>query len=372
MQTITALFFLAGALLFAATASAHPATGIVVDRAGNVYFSDLETIWKIDPGGKKTVFRAGVNGRHVHELAIDDEGNVYGADLSYNPATQIWPSAIWKMTPDGKSSFLLETTETPPRGMSVCRDRAGNMYLIDQNNNLRKQTLLLRRDPEGGVTTLAGSAYGHKDGSGTAAQFGSVGAMVFGPDGRLYLTDGDSVRRVTMEGMVTTVAKNLNFKTNDNRARTGDTKGSFTGLSVDASGNVFVADAGNRRLLKITNGRTVEVVYRVDPPFFPNGVFATSTGDVFVMEVGFTPPNVMSGPRIRRVSKGKNELLAAGTESSGEQRSVGQPEGAPAGTRESQVGSLKRNIILLLIAVLATLSLIAIWQSIRLRQAEKT
>jgi len=189
MKTIIVLIILAGAFSLAETASAHPATGIVVDRAGNVYFSDLETIWKLDANSKKTVFRAGVNGRHVHELSIDDGGNVYGADLSYNPNTKTWPSAVWKMTPEGKFSYLMEPTESPPRGMSIWLDRAGNMYVIDQNNHTKTQTLVLRRTSDGKVSTLAGSAYGHRDGRGVDAHFGSVGGMAFGPDGNLYLAD---------------------------------------------------------------------------------------------------------------------------------------------------------------------------------------
>ena len=293
------------------SAEAHPATGIVVDRNGNVYFSDLETIWKLDANGKKTVFVAGVNGRHVHELAIDQEGNVYGGDVSYNPSSQGWPSTIWKMTPDGKLTYLLERTEHPPRGMSIWRDPAGNMYLIDQNNHTKTQTLLLRRTVDGKVTTFAGSAYGHKDGRGTEANFGSVGGMSFGPDGSLYLTDNTFVRRVSMEGDVTTVAKDLNFKTREDRPTLfGGASGSLTGLAVDANGNVYVADAGNRRLLKISSGGKVEVVYRTEPPFFPNGVFATPAGDVYVLEVGFTLPNIMSGPRVRKLSGGRNEIIA--------------------------------------------------------------
>ncbi|HEY7784981.1 MAG TPA: hypothetical protein VIB00_09655, partial [Pyrinomonadaceae bacterium] len=65
---------LAAVILLLAQANelaAHPATGIVVDRSGNVYFSDLETIWKIELKGQRSVFREGVSGRHIHELSID-------------------------------------------------------------------------------------------------------------------------------------------------------------------------------------------------------------------------------------------------------------------------------------------------------------
>ena len=324
-------------LFLAFRAQAHPANGIVVDRSGNVYFSDLETVWKLDANGKKTVFRPGVSGRHVHELSIDEEGNVYGADISYNPATKRWPSDVWKMTPDGKVTYLLETTEHPPRGMSIWRDRTGNMYFVDQNNHTKTQTLLLRRQPDGNVSTLAGSVYGHKDGTGAAANFSSVGGMAFGPDGSLYLTDGTSVRRVSMDGAVVTIAGDLNFKTREDQPTLfGGAYGSLTGLTVDANGNVYVADAGNRRLLKITSGGKVEVVYRAEPPFFPNGVFATAAGDVYVLEVGFALPSTWSGPRVRKLSSGKNEIVAAvGAEA---------PSGIKAAVAE-QVGSSAETVI---------------------------
>ena len=306
----------ATACLLTTSALAHPATGIVVDRKGQVYFSDLETVWKLGTDGKLSVFRPGVNGRHVHELAIDSEDNIYGADISY--VSQKWISDVWKMTPEGKLTYLLEPTDNPPRGMSLWRDRDGNMYLVDQNNHTRTQTLLLRRTPDGKVTTLAGSAYGHKDGKGTEARFSSVGGMAFGPDGSLYLSDGTSVRKVTMDGTVTTVANDLEVRTSDDKPTLfGGSEGILAGLSIDSIGNVYVADAGNRRLLKINSGGKVDAVLRSDPPYFPNGVATTPAGDVYVMEVGFALPSKWSGPRIRRISSdGKNtavgQVLAEG------------------------------------------------------------
>lgn len=295
----------------ATQATAHPATGIVVDRAGNVYFSDLETIWKVSAEGKLTIFLAGQRGRHVHELAIDGEDNIYGGDVSYNPVTKGWPSAIWKMTTDGKITYLLETTENPPRGMSIWRDRAGNSYWIDQNNHTKTQTLLLKRTPEGVVTTLAGSAYGHADGKGTAAKFGSVGGMAFGPDSSLYLTDGASIRKVTMEGVVTTIGRGLDFRDRKDQPRfLSGLSASLTGLTVAQDGTVYAADSGNRRLLKVTPEGKVDAILRTEPPFFPNGVAVTGN-DLYVLEVGFTLPNISSGPRVRKISAyGKQTILA--------------------------------------------------------------
>jgi hypothetical protein len=295
--------------------SAHPSWGIVVSSNGIVYFSDLETIWRIDRNGKLSVVRAGVSGRHTHELAIDEQDDIYGPDLSYEPATQKWITAIWKMTPDGKFEYLQPPSNQAPPGMSIWLDRGGNMYSVDQNNHTKTKTVLLKRTPKGVISTLAGGVYGHMDGKGPAAKLSTVGAMVFGADGNLYLSDGEYVRRVSMDGAVTTIAKDLLSRTaEDKPALFGGSYGSLAGLSTEPGGNVYVADAGNRRLLKISRDGKVTVVYRCDPPFFPNGVFATSAGEVYVLEFSFVPPGTWGGPRVRKIAAdGTMSLLVSDT-----------------------------------------------------------
>jgi sugar lactone lactonase YvrE len=359
-------------IFFPATTQAHPASGIVVDRTGNIYFSDLETIWKFDTHGKLTVFRKGERGRHVHELAIDEQDNLYGADVSYNPATKGWISDVWKMTPEGKLIYLLEPTEHPPRGMSIWRDRAGNMYFIDQNNHTKRETLLLRRSPEGIVTTFAGSAYGHADGKGNLAKFSSVGGMAFGSDGSLYLSDGAAVRKVTTDGTVTTIAKGLDFRTSHDQPRfMAGLSGSLYGLSVDASGDVYVADAGNRRLLKIDSTGGVEVVSRAEPPYFPTGV-AAAGGNLYVLEVGFTLPNLSSGPRVRKITAdGKSTILTT----IGENGRTGKPGSSlalQAGTTAERVivffsrdGRVKYTLAFITVGLFSLVALI--WRRRRLR-----
>lgn len=197
-------------------------------------------------------------------------------------------------------------------GVGVCRDRTGNMYAIEQNNNLKQKTLLLKRTPDGAVSTLAGSAYGYADGKGAAAKFSSVTAMSFGPDGNIYLTDGAGVRRVTLDGEVKTIAKDITARTNEDKPTLfgGNDKNIF-GLAVDAGGSVYVADAGNRRLVLITKDGKLDVVYRVDPPYFPTGVFATASGDVYVLEFSYTPPGTTDKPRVRKISSdGQNRIIA--------------------------------------------------------------
>ena len=281
---------------------------------------DLETVWKIDRDGKTSVFRAS-DGRHVHELSIDDQDNLYGPVEVYEARTEKYLIGVWRMTPDGKETQLQHPIDIVMSGVSIWRDRAGNMYSVDQNNHTKERTLLLRRTPSGIVSTLAGGAYGYKDGKGTAARFGSVSAMTLAPDGNIYLTDALSVRRVSLDGTVTTVATNLAARTSEDKPTLfGGMDASIMGLAVGYDGQVYVADAGNRRLLKISNDGKAGVVYRLDPPYFPTGVFATRSGDVYVLEFSYTPPGTTNNPRVRKISSdGQNKLItsagAAGTNS---------------------------------------------------------
>ena len=71
----TGLFALIAFVLGAAPAHAHPSAGIVRDRAGNVYYADLERVWQLSPDGRKRVVVSGV---HTHELWLDSAGILEG------------------------------------------------------------------------------------------------------------------------------------------------------------------------------------------------------------------------------------------------------------------------------------------------------
>jgi hypothetical protein len=283
----------------------------VVSSTGTVYFSDLETVWKIDRNGEVSVFRPGVSGHHVHELSIDSQDNIYGPLSLYDARTQKYLVGVWKMAPDGHENELQRPIDSVMSGISIWRDSTGNMYSIEQNNNLKQRTLLLRRTTAGTISVLAGGGYGYADGKGTAAKFSSVYAMAFGSDGNLYLTDGTAVRRVTLDGAVTTIAKDLTTRTSEDKATLfGGEDKILAGVAADQRGNVYVADAGNRRLLKIAKDGSVGVAYRVDPPYFPTGVFVTPNGDLYVLEFSYTPPGTTDKPRVRKIAaNGQDKII---------------------------------------------------------------
>lgn len=101
MRTTVAVY-----LLFLSVAMAHPGVGIVMDGKGNVYYTDLHHIWKIDVRDKVSI---AVHNVHSHELYMDEADNLYGEHLWYKgEATNTWGHYVWKLSPDGKLEKIIE------------------------------------------------------------------------------------------------------------------------------------------------------------------------------------------------------------------------------------------------------------------------
>lgn len=334
----TALACIAASLLLVAKVYAHPAWGIVVDSQGQVYFSDLKTVWKIDAQGKLSVFRAGRD--HTHDINIDADGNLYGAENSYDPATQRFFSAIWKMTPAGGFSYLLAPTENPPKGTSIWKDRGGNMYHVTYFPE--PELLVLKRRPDGNVTALAGSSSAllkyHQGGP------YSVGGMAFGPDDTLYFTHGANVSKLTTSGEVKSLARNLAVEqASGDQAGAGGSLTRLFGIAVDAQGNAFVADYGNRRVLKITPDNQTSTMLRAEEPWFPTGVAARG-GELYILEYGQTSTNKPVGTRVRKLSPdGSVTTLATVAEGSASSESPAADKGSAAKSSQ-RMAETKHNI----------------------------
>ena len=288
------LIALTFALACAAPALAHPPRGIVVDGEGRVYFSDLTSVWKIDAQGRLGRARP-VGERHTHELAVDAQGNVYGEDSYYDPATQAYRAAIWRLTPAGRFSWVLPPTPAPlPLGTSLWWDRAGRSYFV-ANPRGSTETLLLRRERDGRVTRLMGSA------EAAAAYRQEIitlhGAGVFGPDGAFYFHHSGVLRKVGPDGRVLTLARGLPDR-------------SF-GVAVEPGGAVLLADFGGRRVLRFSPDGRRSVAATAEAPWAPIGV-ALRARDLYLLEGRQDARGVTTMLRVRRVpSQGRPVTLAS-------------------------------------------------------------
>jgi len=141
----------------------------------------------------------------------------------------------------------------------IAADQAGNIYVADRNNHLiRKVT------PAGVVATLAGLAgiSGSTDGNASSARFFSPTGIAVDPTGNVYVADqgNHTIRKITPAGAVTTLAGTSGTQGLVNDSGAAARFNSPADLAVDPAGNVYVNDTGNKAIRKITSAGTVSTV----------------------------------------------------------------------------------------------------------------
>ena len=138
--------------------------------------------------------------------------------------------------------------------LGITHDAAGVIYVADTQNSV-----IRRVAADGTVSTLAGSAGqpGTADGTGSAARFGDPSGIVLGPDGDLYVADArnHSIRRVTAAGVVTTYAGSGTAGFADGPAATAQFNQPF-GIVATANGDVIVTDRVNARVRRVVRSGT--------------------------------------------------------------------------------------------------------------------
>jgi uncharacterized repeat protein (TIGR01451 family) len=258
--------------------------GVGTDGAGNVYVVDYgnSRIRKITPAGVVTTLAGSTDGyaegmgtaakfSSPNSLAVDVAGNVYVADAGNH--------RIRKITPAGLVSTLagdgLTSTFYQPLGVGV--DAAGNVYVADSDNNR-----ICKVTSSGVVSVLAGSATGgpgsagYVDAVGTAARFDVPNGVAVDAAGNVYITDAGNhlIRKITPAGSVSTLAGGT-----EGYAEGTGAAARFENLSgpcIDAAGNIYAADIGNNRIRKITPAGVVSTVAGGAPMGYNDGPVATA------------------------------------------------------------------------------------------------
>jgi sugar lactone lactonase YvrE len=287
-QFVLTLF---ASVVVAGAAWGHPGPGIVVDSRGQVYFVHgiRHRIMKVDAAGRLTTFVQGEEGKKLsnpHHLVLDREDALYSVGDR--------DGVIWKITPDGKTTQVYPPTDwygirfLGSGGDPFTIDARGNIYGI--NTRQFKHTQILKISPDGRIAALAGGDYGTADGKRADAKLGGLHGSCFawGPDGSLYLTDsGQYIRKITPEGTVTTLV--------DSSGRKELFKGA-QGLACDAKGNLYVGDAGNLRVRKLTPDSKLVTLAGSGEFKQPVGVAVSGDGSVYVLDY------TRDDPCVRKIS----------------------------------------------------------------------
>jgi sugar lactone lactonase YvrE len=252
--------------------------GIILDAAGNILFSEVNNscIRKISTDGIiSTVAGTGVGGYNgdgipataaqlsgAGGIAIDISGNIYISDLDNHRIRKVTPSGeIVTIAGTGIAGYsgnngpATAAQLNEPQGVAL--DGVGNIYFTDfGNNRIRKIDL------SGTISTIAGgsSGYSGDGGPATAAKLRNPIGICVSATGDIYFTEAFNhcVREIKTSGIINTIAGTgfSGFAGDGFPATTAKLK-SPTGVTMDAYGNLYIADWGNNRI------RTLKVPTKV-------------------------------------------------------------------------------------------------------------
>ena len=214
--------------------------------------------------------------------------------------------------------------------INLCFDPEGNLYVSDfLNQRIRKIS------PSGEVTTIAGTASpGYADGPALEAQFNYPRGICIDNQGNLYISDSwnHRIRKISTGGIVSTWAgggTSMGVQSVGSYVDSTGTGARFytpTELTIDASNNIYVADAYNHRIRKIDTNQSVTTLagsggFGPDAGGFqdgpgatarfnvPTACHATPSGDVYVGDG--------SSNRVRKITPGGYVTTFAGSGAAG-------------------------------------------------------
>jgi uncharacterized protein (TIGR03437 family) len=255
----------------ATSAQLNGTFAVAVDNAGNLYIEDHDN-WRIRKvsGGIITTFAGGGSAGlgdgglatsamvgPAAGLALDSAGALFIADTGRFRIRKVATDGIITTIAGAgapASSFsgdggpAIDATLDPS---AVAVDDSGALFIADHSNHRVRKV-----SASGIVTTVAGNGTAGSSGDGgaaTAAQLGSPASVAVDTTGNLFIADAGRVRKVSPEGIISTVAGGgtLGGASGDGGPATSaqlDT----SAVVADRAGNLFIADSVNNRIRKVS------------------------------------------------------------------------------------------------------------------------
>ena len=250
--------------------------GLFIDASGNLYISEYSRIRKVDPSGIITTVVGGgsespgdggpataVYLNRAAGISVDDSGNLYFSEKQGHRVRKVDTSGIiTTIAGNGNEAFSGDggqaTDAELGRPTGIFLDGAGNLYIADRVNfRIRKV------DTSGIITTIAGNGETSPPNDGGPATEASVSwpfDIHVDDSGDLYIVGTERVRKVDASGTITTVAGGGSAFPGDGGPATDARLNDSSGIYVDATGNVYIADTGNYRIRKVDTSGTISTV----------------------------------------------------------------------------------------------------------------
>ncbi len=258
-------------------------------------------------------------------VAIDSGGNLLIADSGNARVRQVNTSGVISTIAGGNLGDGGPATDASldlSGGTAhVAADAAGNIYIADSNNQRVRKV-----DTSGNISTFAGNGTtspANDGGPATDAAVRDPQGLAFDASGNLFIGErnGFRVRKVdAATGNISTVAGTGSFGNGGDGVPATDTAiGNVAGVFVDASNNLYIADTGNHKVHKVdlTTGTLTPVAGTGSSGFAgdggpatdaqlssPSGVFVDASGNLLIADA--------NNNRIRKVDTSGNITTFAG------------------------------------------------------------
>ena len=270
----------------ATSAQLNTPAGLAIDSKGNVYIADTlnNRIRIVSPSGTINTFAGNGTIGYINAVgdgglatyaqlqlpsgvAVDSSGNVYIADTGDNLVRLVAPSGIISTFAGigypgfgGDAGAATAGSLNHPEDVAV--DSSGNVYIADTLDAAIREVTI----SNGNINTVAGNSatigYSGDGAAATSAGLIEPFAVAVDSGGNFYIAESADgrIRKVDTKGNISTIAGNgtLGFS-GDGSTATNAQLQLPTGVAVDSSGNVYIADSHNARIRKLAGGNLTTV-----------------------------------------------------------------------------------------------------------------
>ena len=273
--------------------------GMAVDSAGNLYIASRynHRIRRVDTmGGITTVAGGGSGGdngpaitavlNYPHDVALDGAGNLYVAGRGSHRIRRVDSQGIitaiagtGKPGYSGDNGPAVHARLRHPQSVAV--DGSGNLYIADTGNHS-----IRRVDSRGIITTFAGTGewgYGGDNGLAVNARLTYPSGVAVDGSGKVYIADSHNsrIRRVDSRGIITTFAGTGEWGYGgDNGLAVNARLNLPQSIALDSAGNVYIADSLNRRIRRVDAEGIITTIAVL--PWEFDSVALGPSGDIYI------------------------------------------------------------------------------------------
>jgi uncharacterized protein (TIGR03437 family) len=220
-----------------------------------------------------------------YDVAADGSGNLY--IVAGGLIRKVTTAGAISTVAGGGSSVgdYVQATQADLSPTAIAVDTAGNLFIADSSFGTSR---VRKVDSKGIISTVAGGAQCCALGDGKpaiAAYIAIPWGLAVDASGNLYIAQADDsghnlIRKVTTDGTITTVAGG-GTATGDGGTATSASLSRPLGVAVDGSGNLYVTEAGANRVRKVAKAGTITTVAAIDSPWH---VAVDASGNLYVTQ----------------------------------------------------------------------------------------